>query len=108
VTRIGRFLRRTSLDELPQLFNVLKGDMSMVGPRPEDAEVVKRYNLWHRKRLSVKPGITGPMQVNGRGDLPLDERIRLELLYIADYSILTDVKYLLRTIPTVLRGSGAY
>lgn len=108
VTRIGRFLRRTSLDELPQLFNVLKGDMSMVGPRPEDAEVVRRYNLWHRKRLSVKPGITGPMQVNGRGDLPLDERIRLELLYIADYSLLTDVKYLLRTIPTVLRGSGAY
>lgn len=108
VTRVGRLLRRTSLDELPQLFNVLKGDMSMVGPRPEDAEVVKRYNLWHRKRLSVKPGITGPMQVNGRGDLPLDERIRLELLYIADYSILTDVKYLVRTIPTVLRGSGAY
>jgi exopolysaccharide biosynthesis polyprenyl glycosylphosphotransferase len=108
VTRVGRFLRRTSLDELPQLFNVLKGDMSIVGPRPEDAEVVKRYNLWHRKRLSVKPGITGPMQVNGRGDLALDERIRLELLYIADYSILTDVKYLLRTIPTVLRGSGAY
>ncbi|HSW44704.1 MAG TPA: sugar transferase, partial [Phycisphaerae bacterium] len=86
VTRVGRWLRRLSLDELPQLFNVLKGDMSMVGPRPEELQVVKYYQLWHRKRLSIKPGITGPMQVSGRAELPLDERIRLELMYISRYS----------------------
>jgi len=108
VTRVGRVLRRTSLDELPQLFNVLKGDMSMVGPRPEELQVVKHYKLWHRKRLSIKPGITGPMQVAGRGELPLDERIRLELAYISRYSILEDVKYLLKTLPAVCRARGAY
>jgi exopolysaccharide biosynthesis polyprenyl glycosylphosphotransferase len=108
VTRVGRLLRRTSLDELPQLVNVLKGDMSMVGPRPEEVQVVKHYELWHRKRLSIKPGITGPMQVSGRGELPLDERIKLELMYITQYSILEDVKYLLKTIPAVCRARGAY
>lgn len=108
VTRVGRVLRRTSLDELPQLFNVLKGDMSMVGPRPEQVDVVRHYKLWHRKRLSIKPGLTGPMQVNGRGVLPLDERIKLELMYINQYSILEDVKYLLKTIPAVCRARGAY
>ena len=108
VTRVGRLLRRTSLDELPQLINVLKGDMSMVGPRPEELQVVRHYQLWHRKRLSIKPGITGPMQVSGRGELPLDDRIRLELLYISRYSILEDVKYLLKTIPAVCRARGAY
>mgnify|MGYP005855993955 CR=1 FL=1 len=108
VTRVGRWLRRTSLDELPQLFNVLKGEMSMVGPRPEELQVVKHYQLWHRKRLSIKPGITGPMQVSGRGELPLDERIRLELLYISRYCVLEDIKYLLKTIPAVCRARGAY
>lgn len=108
VTPLGRVLRRTSLDELPQLFNVMKGDMSMVGPRPEQVDVVRQYKLWHRKRLSIKPGITGPMQVNGRGVLPLDERIKLELVYINHYSILEDVKYLLKTIPAVCRARGAY
>ncbi|MBI4579997.1 MAG: sugar transferase [Planctomycetes bacterium] len=108
VTRVGRLLRRTSLDELPQLINVLKGDMSMVGPRPEQVDVVKHYKLWHRKRLSIKPGLTGPMQVNGRGVLPLDERIKLELMYINQYSILEDFKYLLKTIPAVCRARGAY
>jgi len=108
VTRVGRFLRRTSLDELPQLFNVLRGQMSIVGPRPEAMEVVWRYNLWHRKRLGVKPGMTGPMQVSGRGELPLEDRIRLELLYISEYSLLTDIKFCLKTIPAVLRGQGAY
>jgi len=108
VTRIGKFLRRSSLDELPQLFNVLKGDMSMVGPRPEQVSVVNNYQLWHRKRLCIKPGITGPMQVGGRGALSLDERIRLELVYISRYSILEDVKYLLKTIPAVCRARGAY
>jgi exopolysaccharide biosynthesis polyprenyl glycosylphosphotransferase len=108
VTRIGRFLRRTSLDELPQLFNVLKGDMSMVGPRPEELQVVRYYQLWHRKRLSIKPGITGPMQVSGRGVLNLDDRIKLELMYINQYSILEDIKYLLKTVPAVCRARGAY
>lgn len=108
VTRAGRWLRRSSLDELPQLLNVLKGDMSMVGPRPEQVEVVRHYQLWHRKRLSIKPGLTGPMQVNGRGVLPLDERIKLELMYINQYSILEDIKYLLKTIPAVCRARGAY
>ncbi len=108
VTRVGRVLRRTSIDELPQLLNVIKGEMSMVGPRPEAAEVVSHYRPWHRKRLSVKPGITGPMQVSGRGELPLDDRIRLELMYISGYSLLEDVKYVLKTIPAVCRGRGAY
>lgn len=108
VTRLGRWLRRTSIDELPQLVNVLKGEMSMVGPRPEATDVVSHYSPWHRKRLSVKPGITGPMQVAGRGELPLDDRIRLELMYISRYSLLEDVKYLLKTIPAVCRGRGAY
>jgi exopolysaccharide biosynthesis polyprenyl glycosylphosphotransferase len=108
VTRVGRFLRRTSLDELPQFFNVLKGEMSMVGPRPEAMEVVAQYNLENRRRLSVKPGITGPMQVNGRADLPFEDRVRLELGYISQYSLLEDFKYLLRTIPAIYHGKGAY
>jgi lipopolysaccharide/colanic/teichoic acid biosynthesis glycosyltransferase len=108
VTRVGRMLRRSSMDELPQLFNVLKGEMSMVGPRPEELRVVQRYELWHRRRLCIKPGITGPMQVNGRGILPLDERINLELKYISRYSILEDIKYLVKTIPAVCRARGAY
>jgi lipopolysaccharide/colanic/teichoic acid biosynthesis glycosyltransferase len=108
VTRVGRLLRRTSLDELPQLFNVLKGEMSMVGPRPEAMEVVAQYNLENRRRLSVKPGITGPMQVGGRADLPFEDRVRLELGYISKYSLLADIKYLLRTIPAICHGKGAY
>jgi exopolysaccharide biosynthesis polyprenyl glycosylphosphotransferase len=107
-TRVGRFLRRTSIDELPQLFNVLRGDMSLVGPRPEETRIVSGYSAWHFKRLMVKPGITGPMQVNGRGDLSLDERVRLELTYIENYSILTDLKILLMTVPVVLSGKGSY
>jgi len=108
ITRFGRLLRRSSLDELPQLFNVLKGDMSVVGPRPEAMEMVQRYNMWQRKRLNVKPGITGPMQVRGRGDLSLDDRIRLELMYISNYSLFNDVKLLIQTVPAVFRGRGAY
>jgi exopolysaccharide biosynthesis polyprenyl glycosylphosphotransferase len=108
VTPIGRFLRRTSLDELPQLFNVIKGDMSMVGPRPEAMEIVSHYTLKNRRRLSVKPGITGPMQVNGRGDLPFNDRLRMELGYIAKYSLLEDIKYLVRTIPALYHRRGAY
>jgi lipopolysaccharide/colanic/teichoic acid biosynthesis glycosyltransferase len=82
VTRVGRVLRRWSLDELPQLFNVLRGEMSLVGPRPEETWLVERYTSWHRQRLRAKPGITGPVQVNGRADVPLSERVRLEVDYI--------------------------
>jgi lipopolysaccharide/colanic/teichoic acid biosynthesis glycosyltransferase/glycosyltransferase involved in cell wall biosynthesis len=108
VTRVGRILRRISLDEAPQFWNVLKGEMSLVGPRPEEARVVRLYADWHRRRLAVKPGMTGPMQVNGRGDLPLDERVRLEIDYIGNYSLLEDVVMLLKTVPAILLGRGAY
>ncbi|NLF64275.1 MAG: glycosyltransferase [Chloroflexi bacterium] len=107
-TRVGRFLRRWSLDELPQFWNVLKGEMSLVGPRPEEARVVVYYNDWHRRRLAIKPGVTGPMQVNGRGDLSLDERVRLELDYIDHYSFRRDLVLLARTLPAVFRGEGAH
>lgn len=108
VTRIGRFMRRWSLDELPQLWNVLRGDMSLVGPRPEEPWVVAQYTDWHRQRLAVKPGLTGPMQVNGRGDLSLDERVQLELDYIQHYSLWRDLEIILRSIPAVISGRGAY
>jgi exopolysaccharide biosynthesis polyprenyl glycosylphosphotransferase len=108
VTPIGRFLRRWSLDELPQFFSVLKGDMSLVGPRPEEVRIVRYYNPWHRQRLMAKPGITGPVQIGGRGDLRLEERVRLEVDYIRNYSVWTDLKILLKTIPAVIRGNGSY
>jgi lipopolysaccharide/colanic/teichoic acid biosynthesis glycosyltransferase/GT2 family glycosyltransferase len=108
VTRVGQFMRRWSLDELPQLWNVLRGEMSLVGPRPEEAWVVERYNDFHRRRLAVRPGLTGPMQVNGRGDLPLDERVRLELDYIEHYSLWRDIQILFRSVPEVISGRGAY
>ena len=108
ITRIGSFMRRTSLDELPQFWNVLVGHMSLVGPRPEEVALVEKYNDWHRKRLVVKPGMTGPMQVNGRGDLSLDERVRLELEYIDHYSIWRDLAFIIRTLPAVLLCRGAH
>jgi lipopolysaccharide/colanic/teichoic acid biosynthesis glycosyltransferase/GT2 family glycosyltransferase len=107
LTRVGRILRRWSLDELPQFWNVLKGDMSLIGPRPEESPIVARYNDWHRRRLAVKPGLTGPMQVNGRGDLPLDTRVRLEIEYIENYSLRRDLVILWQTIPAVIKGTGA-
>jgi lipopolysaccharide/colanic/teichoic acid biosynthesis glycosyltransferase/glycosyltransferase involved in cell wall biosynthesis len=108
VTRVGRFLRRYSLDELPQLVNVLRGEMSLVGPRPEEAALVERYTDNQRRRLAVKPGMTGPMQISGRGDLPFEQRLTLELDYIEHYSLRRDLAILLRTVPAVLRGDGAY
>ena len=108
VTRVGKFLRRTSLDETPQFFNVLKGDMSLVGPRPEEVQIVELYHDEQRKRLAIKPGMTGPMQVNGRGNLALNERLRLELEYIENYSLIRDLQILLHTLPAILRGRGAY
>jgi len=108
VTQVGRWLRRTSLDELPQLFNVLKGEMSLVGPRPEEVRIVQKYDPWQSQRLLVKPGMTGSMQVSGRADLPLDERVKLEVAYIENYSLWEDIRILLRTMPAVLSGRGSY
>jgi lipopolysaccharide/colanic/teichoic acid biosynthesis glycosyltransferase/glycosyltransferase involved in cell wall biosynthesis len=108
VTPVGRFLRRYSLDELPQLVNVLRGEMSLIGPRPEEAALVERYTDTQRRRLSVKPGMTGPMQVSGRGNLPFDDRLNLELEYIDRYSLRRDLVILFRTVPAIIRGDGAY
>lgn len=108
VTKVGRILRRTSIDETPQFYNVLKGDMSLVGPRPEDARIVALYNDRQRRRLAVKPGLTGPMQVSGRGNLPLETRLDLELDYIENYSVARDFKLIFSTFPALWRGDGAY
>jgi exopolysaccharide biosynthesis polyprenyl glycosylphosphotransferase len=108
VTRSGRALRRTSLDELPQLFNVLRGDMSLVGPRPEEESVVALYDERQRSRLAVKPGMTGPMQVYGRSDLTFEERLAMERDYLDNLSLLTDLAILLRTPRAIVRGDGAY
>lgn len=108
LTKFGRILRAASLDELPELWNVLRGEMSLVGPRPEEAWLVKLYNDRQRRRLAVKPGMTGPMQVNGRADLSFAQRLDLELDYIEHYSLRRDIAILLKTIPVVLRGNGAY
>jgi lipopolysaccharide/colanic/teichoic acid biosynthesis glycosyltransferase len=109
VTRVGKFLRRTSLDELPQLVNVLKGDMSLVGPRPALPYEVAVYQTWHRRRvLQVKPGITGLWQVTGRSKVKFDDMVRLDLRYAKSWSPLLDVKILMRTPRAVLLGAGAY
>jgi len=108
VTRIGRPLRRSSLDELPQLFNVLRGEMSLVGPRPEEEAVVALYDERQRGRLEVRPGITGPMQVYGRSDLTFEERLAMERDYLDNLSLLTDLAILLRTPRAMIRGDGAY
>lgn len=108
VTEVGRFLRRWSLDELPQLVNVLRGEMSLVGPRPEELRVMRLYTPWHRERLRVIPGITGPMQISGRANLPLDERVRIELRYIEQACLWEDLKILARTPRAVLSGDGSY
>ncbi len=108
ITRLGRILRRLSLDELPQLLNVLRGDMSVVGPRPPIPYEVEAYELWHRKRLDMKPGLTGLWQVSGRNRLPFEEMVRLDLFYIENWSLLLDLKIILRTLPVMLRGDDAY
>jgi exopolysaccharide biosynthesis polyprenyl glycosylphosphotransferase len=106
VTRTGRWLRRTSLDELPQLLNVLRGDMSVVGPRPPIPYEVEAYELWHRKRLDMKPGMTGLWQVSGRNRLSFDEMVRLDLFYIENWSLWLDLRIMLRTVPVLLRGEA--
>jgi lipopolysaccharide/colanic/teichoic acid biosynthesis glycosyltransferase/glycosyltransferase involved in cell wall biosynthesis len=108
ITRLGRWLRRWSVDELPQFWNVLRGEMSLVGPRPEEIWVVERYNDQQRQRLAIKPGLTGPMQINGRGDLNFDERLRLEIEYMQDYSLIKDFHICLKSLSAMINGKGAY
>jgi lipopolysaccharide/colanic/teichoic acid biosynthesis glycosyltransferase len=108
VTRVGRVLRRLSLDELPQLWNLLRGDMSLVGPRPEQLELVERYTPEHRFRLDVKPGLTGPMQIHGRGELTFEERLAVELDYVENLSIGRDLRILALTPVSIVRGTGAF
>jgi exopolysaccharide biosynthesis polyprenyl glycosylphosphotransferase len=108
ITGAGRLLRRTSLDELPQFINVLRGDMSLVGPRPEEEAVVALYDERQRIRLAVKPGLTGPMQVYGRGDLTFEERLAMERDYLDNLSVAGDLAILLRTPSAIVRGDGAY
>ncbi len=108
LTRVGRFIRRTSLDELPQLYNVLRGQMSLVGPRPPLPEEVSVYKTWHKQRLSVIGGITGLWQVSGRSDLTFDELCLLDIYYIENWSLGLDLRILLQTIPHALFGKGAY
>jgi exopolysaccharide biosynthesis polyprenyl glycosylphosphotransferase len=107
-TRVGRLIRRFSLDELPQLINVLRGEMSLVGPRPNLPEEVEQYQEWHKKRLTVSPGITGLWQVSGRSDLTFDEMVLLDIYYVENWNLLTDLGILARSLPAVMRGKGAY
>jgi lipopolysaccharide/colanic/teichoic acid biosynthesis glycosyltransferase len=106
VTRIGRILRATSIDELPQLWNVLRGEMSLVGPRPAPPREVAGYDVWHRRRLSMKPGMTGLWQVTARFDEEFDRRARLDLAYIDRWSIWLDIKIIARTIPALVANPG--
>jgi len=108
VTGIGRWLRRWSLDELPQLWNVVRGDMSLVGPRPGLASEVEAYESWQLVRLAVRPGITGAWQVSGRSELSFDDCVRLDLAYIEDWSLRGDLIILAKTLPAVLGRRGAW
>ena len=108
ITKVGKFLRRTSLDELPQLWNVFIGDMSLVGPRPPVPKEVQEYTLEDRKRLDVIPGITCLWQIKGRSEIPFHEQVRLDKEYIMAPSIWTDIKILLKTVPAIIGGKGAY
>ena len=108
VTRVGRILRRFSLDELPQVFNVLAGTMSLVGPRPEVPYLAEKYEPWQRRRFDVLPGITGWWQINGRSDKPMHLHIEDDLYYIQNYSIWLDLQIIIRTIWVVLIGKGSY
>jgi len=108
ITNVGRFLRRWSLDEFPQLWNVLKGEMSLVGPRPEETWIVAQYDDRHRHRLVMKPGITGPMQISGRANLDMEQRLDLEVDYVVSYSIRKDFEILIKTLPAIIRGEGAH
>jgi lipopolysaccharide/colanic/teichoic acid biosynthesis glycosyltransferase len=108
ITRVGERLRRLSFDELPQLFNVLLGQMSLVGPRMITLEESEKYGKWKMNLLTVKPGLTGLWQIKGRSDLSYEERVRLDMYYIRNYTLWLDFFILLQTLPAVLRGEGAY
>jgi lipopolysaccharide/colanic/teichoic acid biosynthesis glycosyltransferase len=108
VTRVGAFLRRFSLDEVPQVLNVLRGQMSLVGPRPLPIRDYKLLEPWHRKRYLVLPGMTGLWQIAGRSDLSFDDLVRLDFYYLENWSIWLDISILLRTVPAVMAGRGAY
>ena len=108
ITRVGKFLRRFSIDELPQIINVMRGELSLVGPRPPIPEEVEQYNEWELKRMNVKQGITGLWQISGRSDLSFEEMARLDLYYIQNWTIEMDLKIILRTIPAIIFGKGAY
>ncbi len=107
-TALGRFLRRSSLDELPQLYNVLRGEMSMVGPRPQVVNEVEQYQPWQKKRLETWPGMTGLWQVSGRSDLSFDDMVLLDIYYVENWSLLLDLRIALKTIPIFILGTGAY
>jgi len=107
ITRVGHVLRKTSIDELPQLINVLKGDMSLVGPRPPVPNEVVQYQLSDRRRLSMKPGMTGIWQVSGRNNVSFEKWMEMDRQYIDQWSLWLDLKILARTVPVILRGSGA-
>jgi lipopolysaccharide/colanic/teichoic acid biosynthesis glycosyltransferase len=106
VTRVGRFLRKTSLDELPQVFNVLKGDMTLVGPRPTSFDA-STYRLWHTTRLEAAPGLTGLWQITGRNEIDFDDRLRLDIAYIRNRCLVLDLLILVRTVGAVVHGRGA-
>lgn len=108
ITCVGRFIRKYSIDELPQLINVLKGDMSIVGPRPILTFQMEECNDYQKQRLAVKPGLTCYWQISGRANVEWDEWVEMDLRYIRDMSLMTDLKMILRTIPAVIRGDGAY
>ncbi len=108
VTAIGAFLRRTSLDELPQLFNILKGEMSLVGPRPPIVYEIENYQPWHMERLKAVPGLTGLWQVSGRSSVAFEDMVRLDIRYINTWSLWQDLVILVKTVPVVLRGTGGY
>lgn len=107
ITRIGRILRNTSLDELPQLLNVLRGEMSIVGPRPNVEWEVQAYEAWHHQRLEVRPGITGLAQINGRSSILFDELVRYDIEYVQNQSLRNDIKIIVQTVVAVLKRSGA-
>jgi exopolysaccharide biosynthesis polyprenyl glycosylphosphotransferase len=108
ITPIGAFLRRTSLDELPQLINIVKGEMSLVGPRPPIAYEIENYQPWHMERLKAVPGLTGLWQISGRSSVSFDDMVRLDIRYINEWSFRRDLAIIAKTVPVVLRGTGGY